>query len=45
MITKRFPYAIYYEIEDDLVIVHAVLHTKRDLFFIKNRLTTKNSTI
>ena len=28
MITKRFPYAIYYEIEDELVVVHAVLHTK-----------------
>jgi len=39
MITKRFPYAIYYEIEDDLVVVHAVLHTRRDIAFINERLT------
>ena len=38
MITKRFPYAIYYDIEDDLVVVHAVLHTRKDLKSIKNRL-------
>ncbi|HIP13343.1 MAG TPA: type II toxin-antitoxin system RelE/ParE family toxin [Arcobacter sp.] len=39
MITKRFPYAIYYDIEDDLVVVHAVLHTRKDLSFIEERLT------
>jgi len=39
MITKRFPYAIYYDIEDDLVIVHAILHTRRDIDFINKRLT------
>ena len=38
MITKRFPYAIYYDIEGDLVVVHAVLHTRKDLAFIKERL-------
>ena len=38
MITKRFPYAIYYDIKDELVIVHAVLHTRRDLSFIEKRL-------
>ena len=42
MITKRFPYAIYYDIEDDLVVVHAVLHTRRDLSFIEDRLQTSN---
>ena len=41
MITKRFPYAIYYEIEDDLVVVHAVLHTRKDLKSIENRLNSQ----
>jgi hypothetical protein len=44
MITKRFPYAIYYEIEDDLVVVHAVLHTRSDLSFIENRLDKNKTT-
>jgi plasmid stabilization system protein ParE len=39
MITKRFPYAIYYEIESDLVVVHAVLHTRRDINIIHYRLS------
>ena len=30
MVTKRFPYVIYYDIEKDTVIVHAVLHTRMD---------------
>ncbi len=28
--TERFPYGIYYTIEDDTVFVHAILHTKRN---------------
>jgi hypothetical protein len=39
MITKRFPYAIYYDIEDELVIVHAILHTRKNLKAIEERLT------
>lgn len=38
MITKHFPYAIYYDIEDELVVVYTILHTRRDLKFIKERL-------
>jgi len=38
MLTKRFPYAIYYEIKDEIVIVHAVLHTRKDFKAIKDRL-------
>ena len=38
MLTKRFPYAIYYDIEDNLVIVHAVLHTRKDFSFVRERL-------
>jgi hypothetical protein len=40
MLTKRFPYAIYYDIEDDMVIVHAVLHTKKNLKLIEERLSS-----
>jgi toxin ParE1/3/4 len=29
-LTKRFPYAIYFKIEGDLVVVVAVLHTAQD---------------
>ncbi|HEX5889332.1 MAG TPA: type II toxin-antitoxin system RelE/ParE family toxin [Pyrinomonadaceae bacterium] len=29
-LTKRFPYAVYFSIEDDFVVVLAVLHTARD---------------
>ena len=41
MLTKRFPYAIYYDIEGDLVVVHAVLHTRKNLKFIEKRLGNK----
>ncbi|HVS83981.1 MAG TPA: type II toxin-antitoxin system RelE/ParE family toxin [Pyrinomonadaceae bacterium] len=29
-LTRRFPYAIYFSVEDDIIIVVAVLHTARD---------------
>ena len=29
-LTKRFPYAVYFSIEDEFVVVLAVLHTARD---------------
>ena len=29
-ITRRFPYGIYFSIEDDVVLIIAVLHTARD---------------
>ena len=38
MLTRRFPYAIYYDIEDKTVVVHAILHTKRDIFSVRKRL-------
>jgi hypothetical protein len=40
MLTKRFPYAIYYDIENSIVIVHTVLHTRKDLKFIEERLSS-----
>ncbi len=29
-ITRRFPYGIYFSIEDDIILIIAVLHTARD---------------
>lgn len=30
LFTENFPFGVYYTIENNLVFVHAVLHTKRD---------------
>lgn len=40
MVTKRFPYVIYYDIEDDSVVVHAVFHTRMNIESIYKRLMT-----
>ena len=29
-LTRRFPYAVYFSVEDDIIVVVAVLHTARD---------------
>ena len=29
-LVKRFPYKVIYTLEDNLVIVHAIMHAKRD---------------
>jgi plasmid stabilization system protein ParE len=29
-LTRRFPYAVYFVVEDDIIIVVAALHTARD---------------
>ena len=29
-LTRRFPYAVYFSIEDDVIVVVAILHTARD---------------
>lgn len=36
--SKRFPFAIYYRIVEDVAVVHAVLDTRRDPGWIKRRL-------
>ena len=38
MFSKRFPYAIYYEIEDEIARVIAVLPMRRDPEWIKKKL-------
>jgi plasmid stabilization system protein ParE len=30
ILTRRFPYKIFYRVEDDLVIVFRILHVRRD---------------
>ena len=38
MLAKRFPFAVYYDIEEESVIVHAVLDTRQDPNAIEIRL-------
>ncbi|MBI4027931.1 MAG: type II toxin-antitoxin system RelE/ParE family toxin [Verrucomicrobia bacterium] len=37
-LSKRFPFAIYYNVSDDTVLVHAVLDCRRDPTWIRKRL-------
>ena len=39
LLSKRFPFAIYYRIENDIVLIHAVLDCRRDPAWIRKRLT------
>ncbi|MBN1587904.1 MAG: type II toxin-antitoxin system RelE/ParE family toxin [Pirellulales bacterium] len=41
MLARRFPFAIYYRVEGDLVRVHAVLDCRRNPTWIRKRLTDK----
>jgi len=41
MIARRFPFAIYYRIEDDSIRIHAVLDCRRDPTWIRKRLANK----
>ena len=38
MLAKRFPYALYYEIKDEIAYVVAVLPMRRDPLWIKRKL-------
>ena len=39
MLSKRFPYAIYYVVDDDLAIIHAVLDCRQDPAKIAERMS------
>jgi len=39
MLARRFPYGIYYRIENDAIHVHAVLDCRRNPAWIRERLT------
>ena len=38
MLSKRFPFGIYYEMEDDVVYVYAILDLRRDPLWIWKQL-------
>ncbi len=38
MLSKRFPFAVYYKISDDATLVYAVLDCRRNPAFIKKQL-------
>jgi len=38
MLAKRFPFAIYYDIEGDTAVIHAILDTRQNPSLIKIRL-------
>lgn len=40
LIAKRFPYAVYYSVDADVVIVRAVLDCRRDPQWLRTRLRT-----
>lgn len=41
-LSKRFPFAIYYRIEDNCVVVHAVLDCRRDPRWIARQLRRRS---
>ena len=42
LLSKRFPYAIYYDIDDTIVQVVAVLPVRRDPAWMENKLTERD---
>ena len=42
MLCKRFPYAIYYEVEDETAFVYAILDLRRDPVWIRNQLAKRD---
>jgi hypothetical protein len=38
LLSKRFPFAVYYTIKDDIILIHAVLDCRQDPFKTVNRL-------
>ena len=43
MLSKRFPYAIYYDIQKEIVPVTAILNIRKDPFFIRKELGERKS--
>lgn len=42
-LSKRFPFAIYYDVRDDLIRVHAVLDCRRNPLWIRKRLEEQSN--
>lgn len=43
MLSKRFPFAVYYTIRNETTIVVAVLNLRRDPAWIREKLNSRNS--
>jgi plasmid stabilization system protein ParE len=41
LLSKRFPFAVYYKVENDFANVYAVLDTRRKPAWIRNKLQTR----
>ena len=41
MLSKRFPFGIYYDVEGDVAYVYAILDLRRDPLWIRKRLTER----
>lgn len=41
MLSKRFPFGIYYEVEGDVVYVYAILDLRRDPLWIRKQLSKR----
>jgi plasmid stabilization system protein ParE len=39
MLSKRFPFAIYYQVQEEAVVVYAILDCRRDPAWTRERLT------
>ncbi len=42
MLSDRFPFGIYYEVEDDLAYVYPILDLRRDPLWIRRELTQRS---
>jgi len=38
LLSKRFPFAVYYRVENDTVLVYAVLDCRRNPAWIRNKM-------
>ena len=45
MLSKRFPFGIYYEVEDDVVYVYAILDLRRDPLWITDDKPVPRATV
>ncbi len=45
LLSKRFPFSIYYTTEDDTVYIYAILDNRREPLFAKERLVTAGNQI
>ena len=38
LLSKRFPFAVYYRVEDEVILIYAVLDCRRNPAWIRNKL-------